>query len=363
MYTTDTKGYGNVSRTYPYGARKDGYKQGSQKQKKKKTSSRRMPYGFLNTRIPAIAPNLYVKNLQDIMINVTTKENLDFLYRSAMKYAQLLNMELPYHPVNRATIREKICLLYQALDSIVSDHINLELVGDRLQFCIYHFHEWPSYTLFVMPIDFVENLRGAIKKVTQEFIRRFVRYHGLMDVTDTPYYEMSMNYFDEADSEDLKDFSRIKRLLRSYREGKIHKKMCRMYSKAFCRNLEEHIRNCNPSNNKERKLLELITEGLSLISKDSPRILSYDYDFESDRERDFTPPALEYQILFSYSFTDEVNQELERCFTADCQETYNRTPVSYTLITPETEELFIPDDYPERFYQWFEKFAEHTTKL
>lgn len=56
-----------------------------------------------------------------------------------------------------------ICMLYNALDSIVSHHVNLELVGDRLQFCIYHFHEWPDYTLFLIPIDFTEKLKGEIK--------------------------------------------------------------------------------------------------------------------------------------------------------------------------------------------------------
>ena len=66
---------------------------GHQEQKEKKTPTRRKPYGFLNTRIPSIAPDLYVENDMEATINVTTKENLDFLYRSAMKYAQLSDVE------------------------------------------------------------------------------------------------------------------------------------------------------------------------------------------------------------------------------------------------------------------------------
>lgn len=46
-----------------------------------------------------------------------------------------------------------------------SCHImSTELVAGRLQFCIYHFHEWPDYTLFLIPIDFAEKLHGEIKK-------------------------------------------------------------------------------------------------------------------------------------------------------------------------------------------------------
>ena len=258
MYTTYGTGFGKFSQTYHIGTRKYGHKPGHQEQKEKKTPSSRKPHGFLNTRIPSIAPDLYVENDRDVTVNVTTKENLDFLYRSAMKYAQLLDVELPYHPTGRTSIREKICLLYNALDSIVSHHVNLELVGDRLQFCIY------------------------------------IKYHRMMDITDTPYFEMSevcIDYvdFEQLDEEKKKDLYRKEKLFRSYEKGRIHRKLCRMYSRAFCRNLEEHIRNCNPSSNKEKRLLELITEGMSLIAKDSPHILNYDYDYASEKERDFEP--------------------------------------------------------------------------
>lgn len=156
MYTTYGTGHGEPGQAYHIGTRKYGHKQGNPEQEEKKTSSRRKPHGFLNTRIPAVAPDLYVENDRDTTVNVTTRENLDFLYRSAMKYVQLLGVELPYHPTGRTSTREKICLLYNALDSIVSHHVNLELVGDRLRFCIYHFHEWPDYTLFLIPIEILQ---------------------------------------------------------------------------------------------------------------------------------------------------------------------------------------------------------------
>ena len=73
--------------------------------------------------------------------------------------------------------------------------------------------------------------------------------------------------------------------------------------------------------------MELITEGMFLIAKDSPHILNYDYDYASEKERDFEPPPLEYQILLTYSITDTVTKDMESCFSTDCQETYNQTPV------------------------------------
>ena len=61
-------------------------KPGHQKQEKKKNSLLQKALCFLNTRIPSIVPYLYVENNRDVTVNVTTKENLDFLYRSAMRY-------------------------------------------------------------------------------------------------------------------------------------------------------------------------------------------------------------------------------------------------------------------------------------
>ena len=149
----------NFSQTYHIGTRKYEHKPGHQEQKEKKTPSSRKPHGFLNTRIPSIAPDLYVENDRDATVNVTTKENLDFLYRSAMKYAQLLDVELPYHPTGRTSTREKICLLYNALDSIVSHHVNLELVGDRLQSVSTIFMNGRIIRFSLCPIDFTERLQ------------------------------------------------------------------------------------------------------------------------------------------------------------------------------------------------------------
>lgn len=364
MYTAYRTSIRESGTAYHIRTRTNGNKQGNRQKEKKKNSTGRKPYGFLKTRIPSLAPDMYVETDTDTKVNVTTKENFDFLYRSAVKYAQLMDMELPYHPERKTSIREKIGLLYDALDSILSHHINLELVEGRLQFCIYHFHEWPEYTLFWLPIDFTEKLNGGLKKITLEFIRRFIKHHCMLDITETLYYEMIEGYMDcidtkDLDEEEMKEVQKQINLFYSYNKGKIHNRIRRMYSKAFCRNLEDHIRNYKPSNKQEKRLLELIGEGMSLISDNSPCIMDYEYDWDGERERDFEPPPLRTQILLAYSISDYVTDEMENCFNSECQETFNLTPVSYTFITPETENLFRPDDYPERFSKWFSGFCEH----
>lgn len=68
MYTTYGTGFGKFSQTHHIGTRKYGHKPGHQEQKEKKTPSRRKPHGFLNTRIPSIAPDLYVENDRDVTV-------------------------------------------------------------------------------------------------------------------------------------------------------------------------------------------------------------------------------------------------------------------------------------------------------
>ena len=42
------------------------------------------------------------------------------------------------------------------------------------------------------------------------------------------------------------------------------------------------------------------------------------------------------------------------------RETYDIIPVTTCDLSPETEELFRMDDYPERFFKWAEKFINIT---
>jgi hypothetical protein len=44
---------------------------------------------------------------------------------------------------------------------------------------------------------------------------------------------------------------------------------------------------------------------------------------------------------------------------SDYQETYALTPVTYKLLTPETDCLFQMDDYPERLSRWLVRFTDY----
>lgn len=79
-----------------------------------------------------------------------------------------------------------------------------------------------------------------------------------------------------------------------------------------------------------------------------------------DENPDFLPMQLERQIRFIYDIDDGITASLEEYFNSSMQETYEIIPTTVYRLTPQTEELFYMDDYPERFFTWADKFIELT---
>lgn len=81
------------------------------------------------------------------------------------------------------------------------------------------------------------------------------------------------------------------------------------------------------------------------MGKGVPCIMDYQYDWIYEKEPDFMPAPLESQILLAYSTNDEIVRDMMSTFNVDMQESYNLTPVSTMLLTPETDRIFSMDDF------------------
>mgnify|MGYP006987329441 CR=1 FL=1 len=237
--------------------------------------------------------------------------------------------------------------------------------GGKLYFCLYRFHEWPDYTLFWIPIDFIEKISVPVRCIVREFIRRFIRHHGLNMVKETWYYELALEElrdWKERDPDASPQEIRQNNLLaESYETGKISKALKRMEGKPFCVRLEDKIRECRTEAKRERELLGLVSEGLELITPDNPCLIQYYYDWAYEKEPNFPPIGLDTQIMLAYSNNDMLAENMESYFNSDCRETYAITPVTYMYLTPETDRLFRMDDYPERLSKWMQRFMQHIT--
>lgn len=340
---------------------------GDKPAEKKKTAAHGKHHGFLTEKIRPFTPDYHIIMDEDTgeTLNLTTLENFDYLHRSALRYTQLMGINLPFRKKKGDSPRMNIVKLFKTLENILPEYINLEIVDGRLHFCIYRFHKWPDYRLFWIPIDFTEKLPCGLRKITLEFIRRFVQHHGLQDITDTYYYDMSVEYleyygnFDEnAGPEKIKSYES---LAKSYQKGKIHRVLKRMKGKSFCSDLEKRIEEYHTEKKNEQKLMNLIKEGLTLITPNSPCIMWYYYDWAHEESPEFHPTGLEVLVMLTYSTNDLLCEEMIAYINSDCQESYAITPVTNLYLTPESDRLFCMDDYPEKLADWLDRFIYHAS--
>ncbi len=67
--------------------------------KKTEVATGRKRNAFLTGKVPSIATDYYMESQTDeTEKNLTTSENFDFLYRSALRYAGLMGIKLPFRP-------------------------------------------------------------------------------------------------------------------------------------------------------------------------------------------------------------------------------------------------------------------------
>ena len=87
----------------------------------------------------------------------------------------------------------------------------------------------------------------TIEEHCQEFIRQFVRHHGVCNVTEAFCYDFAIEELEDWENRDSdaspKEIRTNKRLADSYQSGKRAKALKRMSGKPFCNSLEEAARN------------------------------------------------------------------------------------------------------------------------
>lgn len=364
MQTAIRLPYPHVGTAYhPRSQTYDGHQPGNGRERKKKAPAARKRNGFLTGRILPVISDTIRPPFYETGIDLSTGEDFDYLYRSAVRYAGLLGSELPYRKPRRCKhYRPEIARLYRALDSILADQVNLEFRKGKLSFCVFRFHDWPDDTLLWMPVDFTERLPRSLKRITLEFIRCFVSHHRIPKITDSMYYEMTEDFALNDPYLGKKERAELKRLEASYKEGgKAFRALARMYEAPFCSRLEEKLEAYKTGNEAEGVLLALIREGLELIGEGVPCIMDYEYDWAMEESPDFFPITMRDQVALAYSINDRVAKEMECYLNSSLQESYALTPVSTLLLTPDTRTLLQEDNYPERFADWFCRFTYHIT--
>jgi hypothetical protein len=153
------------------------------------------------------------------------------------------------------------------------------------------------------------------------------------------------------------DRERNAKLLASYKSGKIYRLMERIDSKPYYKNLQAALDRYVSNNEFEEELIGIFKEGLQFIGKDKPSIMSYGYDPLDDEDRDYHPVDMERMIRVVYDPDDFVTGWMMGWANNELSESYDISPATQFIITPDTGKLFSMDQYPDNFFKWFDKIC------
>lgn len=292
--------------------------------------------------------------------NLITQENYKFLRDSFFRYASLMKKEAVHVPGR--TPGEGIARLHEEMCNLVGNdmNVNIEQNGERLLFCLWKCHQWGKLTLYYFPTKFLERLRPKLRRISVTFIHNLMRANGINTVLDEDDMDYALTLMSEVDpGETASDWKKRRRLLHSYEEGRIHALLRRVEHKCYYKNLPKALDRYEPKDGYEQSLVSLMKEGLEFLTPQQG-IMEYDYDPFYEEEPDYPPMYLSKQIRVIYDCTDIITEYLADYYNSYSQETYDIIPVTTCYLSPETEELFQMDDYPERFFRWAEEFINIT---
>lgn len=326
--------------------------------------SRRSRNAFLKEPIPSILPRCVTVACRDT--NLITRENYEYLRDSYFRYAQLLNVEAPHDPGRDCG--DGIAHLYEELAALVgpSLDVNIELLGcDKLTFALWHTHDWAHYNLYWLPVSFVERLRPQFRRLVITFLHELMLSNRLSAIStsdDADYVfewmrEIASETPHEREKRDLKDN------ILSYESGRAHKLLQRIERRSYYKNLPRALDKYVAQDAAEHALLDIMRDGMQFIGSDKPAIMDYNYDSEYQEEPDFIPLGLEQQIGLIYTHDDLFADNMLGYINNMLQESYAVSPSSVRYLSPTTEQLFVPRDYPERFFRWSERLFDFSKQI
>lgn len=159
----------------------------------------------------------------------------------------------------------------------------------------------------------------------------------------------------EDGGDDPQDLKERMKLLDSYQNGRINRLLKRVESKSYYKDLVKALGSYTPQNGFEQQLINVMRRGLPFLAPERG-IMQYGYDVFYSENPDFHPMYLQQQIRIVYDIDDVVSDYLVDYYNSCSRETYDIIPVTVRDLSPDTEELFRMDDYPERFFRWADEF-------
>lgn len=283
-----------------------------------------------------------------------TEQNYRYLHRTAENYARLTGkaFSVKYSPKDFETLMRRfekavtgkgVCL------SCTEKH-------GRLRFRL-EYKTWLG-NLYFIPCRVLEVTMAPLRKITMEFFRHFYRRQHI-----EPFHASCEAEFMEQEIENCREWGGqpdedLAARLKDYMEGDA----ARLFDEIgetpelTLREVSALIRKYNPGNERDKKLLETIGKGISLL-REKKAFLMY-LNYEEDQEYGAYPISPERLLRFVHRddcigqwMLEMINQE-----SADGPVTF--IMAGSAVLSPRTKRALRHDTFPERFMAWLEEFLE-----
>ena len=215
----------------------------------------------------------------------------------------------------------------------------------RLFFRLWKYHKWGSFTLYYFPVKFLESLNPILRRIAITFIHKLMKANGIDTFVDYEESDFCLKCFRRMTAATRRSGKERMKLLDSYQEGKIGRLLKRVESKSYYKNLPKALDTYEPQNGFEQPLVDAMKQGSPFLTP-ARGIMQYAYDAYYSENPDFHPMYLQQQIRVVYDINDIVSDYLVDYYNSCSRETYDITPVTALDLSPDTEELFSMDDYP-----------------
>lgn len=349
MQTTATRGSTTASGYWTYpdaGTWKKRNTSGKQKRKKNAQTVRKSANDFLT----AVFEPIHISEFS----SVYSSENYIYLYNTAKNYAKLMGQELDLQP-------DVIDFegLYKTFDKVLPKEDYLDIINDedKLKFMIYDNSE--EGLLYYIPCYVIDEAEGHLRDIYISFFSLFQTTQGLTSLVNNVVFEYTSEELPENVEEIDEDDDWIV-LLNRYLNGDIADTLCSINkkSKYSISGLMQKIKKYKPKSERERKILELMHEGLKLF-KSGNSILHYAYQpVTDDEDQEYNQVEMDRIILVVYDESDLVTENMFDWVSQEANENgYEFLSAGYLELTPDTNTLLKKDTYVKDFLNWINKFS------
>ncbi|NDV81357.1 hypothetical protein [Bacteroides sp. 51] len=280
------------------------------------------------------------------------EENYRYLYESARNYAGLLEKEfkVKYEP-------REFRKLFEGLDEIIPYHLQINNADDKLYFSAYK--TCHSQQLFYLPCRILENTSGRVNHILLEFFRILKWSQKLQAMKDSYHVDGLFQELDIYREEGAAD--EYIELLQSYQDGDIGILLDQVnehpaYNPSELLNV---ISGYTPSTEKEKELLEVLAEGLSLMRTETS-ILKFSRAFDFDPESDYseTPMGAEELIMIVYD-DDYIVEQMIESVNMSCESCESELFCAGEIdLTPGSDQLMEINNYVIEFLDYLIRLSQ-----